>query len=467
MSKKEKVSLAEANPTLAAQWHPYKNFPLSPEDVAPNSHRKVWWFLPYYDPETGHHCFVWSAKIDNRNKGRGCPFLTGQAVWRGYNDLATRDKALASEWNKTKNGMLTPCDVTVNSTKKVWWQCERGHEWQATIHNRHTGKQGCPHCSKELGSSFPEQVVYYYMKRMFDDAVNGDRDAIGQELDIYIPSIKVAVEYDGYAWHKDLEKDKKKNEKCKNSGIRLIRIRESRCPEMRDDSCLVFNVIANNTKTLTSAIVQLAKTLRRDVDVDICRDLAAIQSNIDYVNKQNSLSVLFPDIAKEWHPKKNGNLTPESITAYSGKIVWWRLRYYNETTNEYLNLDWPAAVCDRTIRGDGCPYLSGHKVFCGLNDLLTLNKTLANEWNYEKNLGLKNKKGEDISTPDKVTVSSNQKVWWKCSKCAYEWQAPVNRRNGQKGGCPQCAREKLKQPRKRKTIDQSELEPFNYNEKSA
>lgn len=37
----------------------------------------------------------------------------------------------------------------------------------------------------------------------------------------------------------------------------------------------------------------------------------------------NDLSTVNPRLAKEWHPIKNGDLTPFDITAGSGKKVWW------------------------------------------------------------------------------------------------------------------------------------------------
>ena len=52
---------------------------------------------------------------------------------------------LASEWHLTKNGSLTPRDVTIGTHKKIWWKCEKGHEWKATIANRSKGV-GCPQC---------------------------------------------------------------------------------------------------------------------------------------------------------------------------------------------------------------------------------------------------------------------------------------------------------------------------------
>ena len=63
-------------------------------------------------------------------------------------DLATLNPQLANEWDYEKNGELKPEDFTCGSDKKVWWKCEKGHEWQATINNRNNGT-GCPICYKE------------------------------------------------------------------------------------------------------------------------------------------------------------------------------------------------------------------------------------------------------------------------------------------------------------------------------
>ena len=57
--------LQTVNPTLAKEWHFEKNNGLTPADVTPNSHRKVWWKC-----SKGHE---WQAIIANRNKGIGCP----------------------------------------------------------------------------------------------------------------------------------------------------------------------------------------------------------------------------------------------------------------------------------------------------------------------------------------------------------------------------------------------------------
>ena len=63
-----------------------------------------------------------------------------------YN-LQIINPTLAKQWHPKKNGSLTPKDVSPNSNKKVWWICERNHEWAATIRNRNRG-HGCPYCPR-------------------------------------------------------------------------------------------------------------------------------------------------------------------------------------------------------------------------------------------------------------------------------------------------------------------------------
>ena len=41
------------------------------------------------------------------------------------------------------------------------------------------------------------------------------------------------------------------------------------------------------------------------------------------VSKTNNLKTLYPAIAAQWHPSKNGDLKPENFKPNSGKIIWW------------------------------------------------------------------------------------------------------------------------------------------------
>ena len=101
--------LATLFPDLAKEWHPKKNNS-KPSEVMPGAHKKAWWIC-----SEGHE---WEAEIKSRTTGVGCPYCCGKRVMKGYNDLATVNPDLAAEWHPTKNGDLTPEDVTEASGKK-------------------------------------------------------------------------------------------------------------------------------------------------------------------------------------------------------------------------------------------------------------------------------------------------------------------------------------------------------------
>ena len=408
---KGKNDLKTANPALANEWNYEKNSGLTPAEVTPNSGQRLWWKCG-----AGHE---WQARVADRNKGKGCPYCAGQKVLRGYNDLQTVNPALSREWNYERNDNLRPNAFTANSNEKVWWKCRKGHEWQATISHRNNGR-GCPICDSERHTSFPEYALVYYLRIYGLEVIHQYKEK-GYELDVFIPSRKIAIEYDGYRWHKNkMQQDLIKNSRCVEDGIRLYRIREGLLP--LNDSSLDF-IVQRNQKNLSEILeVVLSEILETDIDVDINRDFVFIENLRVRTEKDNSILFSNPEIVQEWDYEKNGNLKPENYTAKSARKVWWKCAKGHS---------WQAMISNRN-KGHGCPYCAGLYVIKGENDLQTVNPLLAKEWNYEKNSNLK---------PDDFTASSGKKVWWKCTE-GHEWETAIsNRLRGT--GCPYCSGNKV------------------------
>lgn len=274
--------LADECPELIKEWHPTKNLDLTPYDVAPGTHLRVWWKC-----EQGHE---WIAQIKSRVSGAKCPVCSNRKVEIGVNDLASTHPEIAAQWHKAKNGTLSPQSVVFGNHRKVWWQCGKGHEWQATILSRTSSGNGCPVCAGK----------------------------------VVVPGI-------------------------------------------------------------------------------------------------NDLASQKPHIAAQWHPTKNGVLTPDSVTPYSNRKVWWLC----EKDHGYY-----AAVSQRTQNGSDCPYCAGRKVLAGFNDLETVEPRIAAQWHPDLNGEL---------TPRMITAGSGKRVWWQCAD-GHVWKAVVYSRAGaKKAGCPVCA----------------------------
>ncbi len=306
--------LVTTNPELAKEWNYEKNYPITPDQVVAGSNKKVWWVC-----EKGHE---WKQAPNIRTTGCGCPYCAGQKILVGFNDLATTNPRLAKEWNYEKN-KFGPESVMEHSNKKVWWKCDKEHEWQADINSRGSGSN-CPICSKELKTSFPEKTIYLYIKKIYDDTIENYRDISieNKEIDIYIPSKKIGIEYDGDYWHNDEERDIQKDIICKNNGIKIYRIREPKCKNLKSSTCIILKnrSIMELEKKIKYLINDL---LKQDIDIDISRDKNQVYELMNYQERENSLSKKAPNLIEEWDYQRNYPLLPSQVSYGSNKKVWW------------------------------------------------------------------------------------------------------------------------------------------------
>ena len=141
-----------------------------------------------------------------------------------------------------------------------------------------------------------------------------------------------------------------------------------------------------------------------------------------------SLATIHPEIADEWHPTRNGNLTAKDVLPHTMKKVWWLCT----KTCEHLH-EWQAAP-DTRVSGRGCPYCC-NKIICPCTCLATKFPDLAREWHPSKNKKL---------TPDTVSPHSSTKVWWLCTKKNKEhtWRTAISSRTTNGTGCPRCRESK-------------------------
>ena len=270
---------------------------------------------------------------------------------------------LLSEWDAGKNGELMPWTVSPGSNRRVWWRCANGHEWQAAVYSRVRGC-GCPVCA-------------------------------GQAVQVGVNDLASASPDVAAEWHP-----------LRNGELRPDQIH---CHSM-------LNVWWRCEKGHEWQATPRARVIQKS-GCPVCANKAILAG-------VNDLATLEPELAAQWHPTRNGTLTPQEVGAGSHIRAWWRCDKGHE---------WRAMIVSRASSGCGCPVCNGGAVIPGENDLATLNPALAAEWHPTKN-------GE--TTPEQVRAQSNKQVWWQCDK-GHEWKTSVNARMQSGSGCPYCSNKKV------------------------
>lgn len=406
-------NLMTENPLLCEQWDMRRNsFP--PTHYRPTSGAQVWWQCAMGEDH------FWKARIDSRalpnNAIRnGCPFCAGKRPSHSWN-LASVHPRLAGEWHPHKNEKQ-PNDYTPSSNAKVWWLCDKGHEWEAPINNRSAGRN-CPSCSNK--SSRNEIRILTELKTIFPKVHS--RHKIGAfEVDIFIPDLSVAIEYDGYWWHRDsYEKDARKQFEVEKAGLKLLRVREKPLPSITDGDIFVDGASAMTKRDLDRIVERISSEAYADyLKYDDFLDEKAFRIFLDYFPNpfpENSLAERDPEVAAEWHPTKNEPLLTVNFAPRSSYKAWWLCEKGHE---------WEATISNRSGNKRGCPYCAG-RYATAETCLQTTRPDLAKLFHPTKNGNL---------TPLNVTPGTGKKLWWRCEQ-GHEWRAVgYSMRNR---SCPKC-----------------------------
>lgn len=144
------TDLATTHPAVAAQVRD-----LDPQIMLGGSPKRIWWRCT-----RGHE---WLASVANRAlRGSQCPYCVGRLPIPGETDLGTTHPMLAAQLVDAD-----PAALSRGSSRRVRWQCELGHTWEATPNTRVNMRSGCPYCSgqkvlagfNDLGTRAPALAV--------------------------------------------------------------------------------------------------------------------------------------------------------------------------------------------------------------------------------------------------------------------------------------------------------------------
>ena len=251
------------------------------------------------------------------------------------------------------------------------------------------------------------------------------------EIDVFIPGVKIGVEYDGRHYHNDAKRDFEKNRRCARAGIELIRFREKGCPEMIGVTVIEIN--SKDIDSLSNGISELVLYINNkyglniNIQINLKKDLNAIMEKKYISRKKKSLANVYPEIASMLHP--DNKIRPTAIPYRSNQYLIWKC--------PNCSYEWSAAVTSvvnsyRKHRRTGCPRCAGKILIVGENDAATLDPIAASCWDSEHNL-------DQLS--DHLSSDLEYK-WWICSKCkdSFKRQICVMCRNGTTHLCEPCSK---------------------------
>lgn len=338
-------SLDAANPVVAATWHPTRNADLTPSGVSRASHKRVWWLCP---AEPDHE---WEATVAGRQVG-GCPFCSGRNPSTGHN-LAITSPQIAATWHPTRNGDRTPRDVTPHASLRVWWLCPKGHSWRTTIAHRTAGT-GCPRCvDGSYRATEPVAVTHPEVAARWHPTRNG---SLSPEAITHGSNVRVWWQCPDGPDHEWVQSVKQRcRTGCPFCAGRKVSVLNS-LATVSPDLAKLWHPTANGTLTPTQVTAFSTKRVWWKCPHGTDHEWESrIQTNQTSgcpfcagkrACSTNNLALSDPELAATWHPRRNGNLTPNDVLRFSTRKVWWKC-------SRSLDHDWQS--CVHTRQHQSCP----------------------------------------------------------------------------------------------------------------
>jgi hypothetical protein len=447
--RKNLVPLCDAHPEIAEEWLYEKNGGWGPEHVSRASGVRSWWECRF--------CLrPYKAQICNRTSGQqsACPYCASKRVC-DENSFAVLFPEVAKEWHPTKNKKLKATDFTYASGKRAWWLCTTcAHSWNCAIADRTVLESGCPACYEarmEYARQHPSQ--YETPQKILNENSEPSQwyDKPSSESFVSLFQYSKAL---ARQWHP-----------TKNGHITANQISKG------SDAIANWKCHKGPDHEWQAPVYSRTKSKKANCPFCLNKRLSVT----------NNLAVKAPEIAKEWHPTKNGKLKPHQVIAGGNEKHWYQCKkdkshVWEAKTNARMlgrqcpdcshsrvskdnclnkdfpyiaaqlhptkngnfdgnniaaqsstkrwwtchlgpDHDWQATPANRTSRGSGCPACAGKQISV-INCLATLHPEVAKQWHPTKNRKL---------TPAMVSPHSKQPVWWICTD-GHVWEQTIRKR---------------------------------------
>ncbi len=418
---------------LLDEWD-YERNSCTPNELSYGANQKVWWKCKYKHS--------WEAKVANRTiLQRGCPYCSGRKTLSGFNDFKTwclknNREDLLLEWDYDKNSVAID-SISPQNSKKVWWKCALGHEWDATIGSRTNTLRpaGCPYCSK------PPKRILIGFNDLESWCIANHREELLQEWDSEKNTITpkdVTFGSGKVIWWKCNKSHKWKtainNRTCGSKTLCPICTRtQSSFPEQAVAYYLnsAFNILQRfriegyevdiYLTDYRIAIEYDGRFFHENEDSilrDRIKNKALNTAGIQLIRIKETIDVFKVEDKTIMFPASNGKYTTKHFELALVEL----LRIIKHISGVDSQIDINIARDELQIRAYYMNNLKSNSVAAVFPDLIS-------EWDIEKNNGV------DAFA---FSARNNKKVWWKCIN-GHSWYASIHSRTVRKLGCPFCA----------------------------
>ena len=307
------------------------------------------------------------------------------------------------------NPYVIPLEAYKRQDQHIRCKCSRcGHIWSVTPGGLFAGN-GCPSCSHTATSYF-EQFLLLSLRTTLgeENVLSRDKKAIGSELDIYIPEKNVAFEYGSWFYHKKrINNDIKKVNKCREKGIRLIRVYDGCGKEIQKGND-VFSFPKNIALDLSDSI-ETVKILYTAINISLDIDDATFSSISD---KAYLLS-----------RKMTTDQFKEKISAYQPNI-----EILGEYKSSSSRIACKCGICGHIWH----PYAHGLLAGYGCPNCFHQSQK-KDAHTYIEQMHQAN---PDLELQEPY-IASNRRILVKCTKCGRQWR-PFASTLLHGYGCAQC-----------------------------
>lgn len=229
--------------------------------------------------------------------------------------------------------------------KEIKIQCNRNHIYEISRHvfysRINSNTELCTICNNiERHSSGLESQLYYFIKENYSGEIitNTKKIISPLELDIYLPELKLAFEFNGIYWHNEINKEinyhLNKTEDCEKQGIQLIHIWED---DWINKQKIIKSMILNKLEKTINTIISDEYEVKEISDNKLVREFLNINHIQGFIKSNIKLGLFYNNELVSLMIFQNKNMNKYELLRFCNKLNTNIIDSENKLLNYFIN----------------------------------------------------------------------------------------------------------------------------------